>query len=49
MGKFMGVLVENILSTLGPEGRMVTIDGVDGSGKTSFTASWQRRFITVPW
>ncbi len=38
MGKFMRVLADNILSTLGPEGRIVAIDGVDGSGKTSFTA-----------
>lgn len=31
MGKFMRVLADNILSTLGPEGRIVAIDGVDGS------------------
>jgi uridine kinase len=39
MGKFMRDLVDNILSVVGTKGRIVAIDGVDGSGKTSFTAN----------
>jgi chloramphenicol 3-O-phosphotransferase len=39
MKKFMRSLATDILSALGPGRRFVAIDGVDGSGKTSFAAS----------
>ena len=39
MGKFMRSLANSILGILGPNGRLVAIDGVDGSGKTSFAAN----------
>lgn len=38
MGKFMHDFVNNILSAVGTDGKILAIDGVDGSGKTSFTA-----------
>ncbi|MBF4995306.1 uridine kinase [Arthrobacter gandavensis] len=39
MKKFMQSLASNILDVIGPGRRLVAIDGVDGSGKTSFTAN----------
>jgi uridine kinase len=39
MKKFMRSLANNILDGIGPGRRLVAIDGVDGSGKTSFAAS----------
>lgn len=39
MGKFMRDLVNSILGAVGTEGRIVAVDGVDGSGKTSFAAN----------
>lgn len=39
MGKFMCDLADSILDTVGAERRIVAIDGVDGSGKTSFAAN----------
>ncbi|THJ64664.1 uridine kinase [Arthrobacter echini] len=36
MTMFMHSLAEDLLVSLGPTGRLVAIDGVDGSGKTSF-------------
>ncbi|MFM9429810.1 uridine kinase [Arthrobacter sp. MP_2.3] len=38
MKKFMRSLATDILDAVGPGRRMVAIDGVDGSGKTSFAA-----------
>ncbi len=39
MEKFMRALANDILSAIGPGRRLVAIDGVDGSGKTSFAAN----------
>lgn len=39
MGEFMRSLIGSLRSTLSPDGRLVAIDGVDGSGKTSFAAA----------
>ncbi|WP_247829095.1 hypothetical protein [Arthrobacter antioxidans] len=39
MREFMRSLADDLLTVLGPTGRLVAVDGVDGSGKTSFTAS----------
>ena len=39
MKKFMRSLATDILSAIGPGRRFVAIDGVDGSGKTSFAAN----------
>lgn len=39
MKKFMRSLATDILGALGPGRRFVAIDGVDGSGKTSFAAN----------
>ncbi|MHA7274670.1 nucleoside/nucleotide kinase family protein [Arthrobacter sp. TMT4-20] len=39
MQKFMRSLATDILSAIGPGRRFVAIDGVDGSGKTSFAAN----------
>lgn len=52
MGTFMRDLVDNILSAVGTEGRIVAVDGVDGSGKTSFTSNlaaeiYHRPVITI--
>ncbi|MFF1251490.1 uridine kinase [Pseudarthrobacter sp. NPDC058329] len=38
MKKFMRSLASNILDVIGPGRRLVAIDGVDGSGKTTFAA-----------
>ncbi|MEJ1114246.1 uridine kinase [Paenarthrobacter sp. CCNWLY172] len=51
MKKFMRSLASNILDVTGPGRRLVAIDGVDGSGKTSFAANLvseiRNRFVTV--
>ncbi|WP_434992209.1 uridine kinase [Arthrobacter sp. Ld5] len=39
MREFMRSLADDLLATLAPKGRLVAIDGVDGSGKTTFTAN----------
>ena len=39
MGKFMRDLMDSILGAVGTERRIVAVDGVDGSGKTSFAAN----------
>ncbi|WDF31966.1 uridine kinase [Arthrobacter agilis] len=39
MGKFMRDLADSILGAVGTGRRIVAIDGVDGSGKTSFAAN----------
>lgn len=39
MKKFMRSLAADILSAVGPGCRLVAVDGVDGSGKTSFAAN----------
>ena len=39
MEEFMRSLASDILSTIGPGRRFVAVDGVDGSGKTSFAAN----------
>lgn len=39
METFMRQLAAEILDTVGPGRRMVAIDGVDGSGKTTFAAN----------
>ncbi len=39
MKKFMKSLAERVLDNVGPGRRLVAIDGVDGSGKTSFAAN----------
>ena len=38
MKQFMRLLATDILSAVGPGRRLVAVDGVDGSGKTSFAA-----------
>ncbi|WP_104110514.1 uridine kinase [Arthrobacter sp. N199823] len=38
MGNFMRSLANEILSRIGPGRRFLAVDGVDGSGKTAFTA-----------
>ena len=38
MKKFMRLLATDILCAVGPGRRLVAVDGVDGSGKTSFAA-----------
>lgn len=51
MTNFMRSLACKILDITGPGRRLVAIDGVDGSGKTSFAANLvsqiQNRFVTV--
>lgn len=39
MEKFMRSLASDILGAIGPGRRLVAVDGVDGSGKTSFAAN----------
>lgn len=39
MKKFMRALAADILSAVGPGRAFVAVDGVDGSGKTSFAAN----------
>ncbi|PYI69791.1 uridine kinase [Arthrobacter livingstonensis] len=39
MEKFIRLLANDILGDIGPGRRLVAIDGVDGSGKTSFAAN----------
>lgn len=39
MEKFMRSLANDLLSTIGPSRQLVAVDGVDGSGKTSFAAN----------
>jgi uridine kinase len=39
MGNFMQALATDILSAVGPGRRLIAIDGIDGSGKTSFAAN----------
>lgn len=39
MEKFMRLLGNDILRTVGPGRRLLAVDGVDGSGKTSFAAN----------
>ncbi len=39
MKKFMGLLANDILGAIGPGRRLVAVDGVDGSGKTSFATN----------
>lgn len=39
MRKFMASLAEDLVATLGSKGRLMAIDGVDGSGKTTFAAN----------
>ena len=48
METFMRRLAANILDTVGPGRRMVAIDGVDGSGKTSFAANLVHAITTRP-
>ncbi|MFJ2621336.1 uridine kinase [Glutamicibacter sp. NPDC087344] len=52
MEKFMKALADSILGSVGPGRRIVAIDGVDGSGKTTFAANLaaqinERPVITV--
>jgi len=52
MEKFMKTLADSILGNVGPGRRIVAIDGVDGSGKTTFAANLvaqinERPVITV--
>ncbi|WP_262364226.1 uridine kinase [Arthrobacter echini] len=38
MGRFMEMLSNDLLAAVGVDGRLMAIDGVDGSGKTTFAA-----------
>ena len=48
MGHFMLALATDILSSLGPGRRFVAIDGIDGSGKTSFAANLEAEIQDRP-
>jgi uridine kinase len=48
MGRLMRALADDLFRALGREGRFVAVDGVDGSGKTSFTAALVAEFQDRP-
>lgn len=48
MGNFMQALATDIVSAVGPGRRLIAIDGIDGSGKTSFAANLEAEIQDRP-